>query len=53
MKKLTVILLTIALALSLAGCTRGKGAATAADLTQADIDRIVEQMENEEAAAGK
>jgi len=50
MKKLTVILLTLALALSLAACTRGKGASTGSDLTQAEIDAIVEQMEREEAA---
>ena len=51
MKKLFVIILTLALALGLAGCTRGKGASTGSDLTQAEIDAIVEQMEQEQAAA--
>ena len=53
MKKLFVIILTLALALGLAGCTRGKGASTGSDLTQAEIDAIVEQMEQEQAAAQK
>ena len=49
MKKLTVILLALALTLSLCGCTRGRGASTGSDLTQAEIDRIVEEMEQAEA----
>ena len=38
-----------ALTLSLCGCTRGRGASTGSDLTQAEIDRIVEEMEQAEA----
>ena len=51
MKKITVIILSLILALSMTACTRGKGASTGSDLTQAEIDAIVEQMEREEAAA--
>ena len=50
MKKVTAIILALTLALSLCGCTRGKGASTGSDLTQAEIDRIVEEMEQAEAA---
>ena len=49
MKKLTALLLALALALCLCGCTRGRGASTGSDLTQAEIDHIVEEMERAEA----
>ena len=39
MKKLTLILLTLALALSLAACDRGSGASTGSDLSWEEIER--------------
>ena len=50
MKRIFTILLTAALALTLCACDRGKNAATASDLTQAEIQKILAEMEAQEAA---
>ncbi len=53
MKKLVSLLLALSMALTLAACngSRGKGAASGSDLTQKQIDRIVEKQLKEEAKA--
>ena len=55
MKKPTALLLALLLALTLSACDggRGKNASTGSDLTQKQIDRLVEQQLKEEAKANK
>ena len=48
MKRIAILLLTAALTLALCGCERGKDAATASDLTQAEIEQILAEMEAED-----
>jgi len=52
MRRIITILLTLILALSMCACSTGKGkaAATDSDLTGEEIQRILEEMEAEEAA---
>ncbi len=49
MKRMIAILLVLCLTLPFSGCTKGRGAATDSDLTQAKIDRILEKEEAAEA----
>ena len=50
MKRILSFLLAALLALTLCACDVGRGAATGSDLTQADIDRILAEMETAETA---
>ncbi len=54
-KRLISLLLALSLALTFAACDgrRGRGAATGSDLTQKQIDRLVEKAEKEAKAQSK
>jgi hypothetical protein len=53
MRRLILLFLTLCLACSLFGCTKGRGAASSSDLTQKQIDRILAAEEAREAAQAR
>ena len=56
MKRITALILALALALSLAACkgkTAEKRASTDSDLTSEEMERLVAEMEKEEAEKNK